>query len=51
MILYYTGLILLNQLVQRIGNPTDVILDLSLTLFIVSIMHKNSLIAYSIISD
>ena len=51
MILYYTGRILLNQLIQHIGNPTDVMLDLSLTLFFAPIIHKNSLIAYSIISD
>ena len=51
MILYYTGRILLNQLIQHIGNPTDVMLDLSLTLFFAPIIHKNSLIVYSIISD
>ena len=51
MILHYTEQILLNQLIQHIGNPTDVMLDLSLALFFVPIMHKYSLIAYSIISD
>ena len=50
-ILYYTGRILLNQHIQHTGNPTDVILDLSSTSFLVPVIHKNSSIAYSIISD
>ena len=50
-ILYYTGRILPNQDIQHTGNPTDIMLDLSSTSFFVPIIHKNSPIAYSIISD
>ena len=49
--LYYTGQILSNQDIQHTGNPIDVMLDLSLTSFFVPIIHKNSTIVYSIISD
>ena len=48
---YCTGRILPNQDIQHTGNPTDIMLDLSLTSFFVPIIHKNSPIAYSIISD
>ena len=50
-ILYYTGQILPNQDIQHTGCPTDIMLDLSLTSFFAPIVHKNSPIAYSIISD
>ena len=50
-ILYYTRQILPNQDIKHTGNPTDITLDLSSTSFFVPIIHTNSLIAYSIISD
>ena len=40
-----------NQDIQHTGNPTDIMLDLSSTSFFVPIIHKNSPIAYSIISN
>ena len=50
-ILYYTGQILPDQEdIQHTGNPTDIMLDVSSTSFFVPIIHKNSPIAYSIIS-
>ena len=47
----YTGRILPNQDIQHTGNPTDIMLDLPSTSFFAWIIHKNSPIAYSIISD
>ena len=39
-----------NQEIQYTANSTDIMLDLSLTSFFVPMIHKNSAIAYSIIS-